>query len=68
MILAVVEMKMSGVVMVVLAFIQSTKTVYDDHFCIDTGDGVGGNGSHGSHGDENRDKFILERLVSTYFQ
>ena len=66
MILAVVEMKMSGVVMVVPAFIRSTKTIYNGHFCIDTGDGVGGNGSHG--GDENRDKFILERLVSTYFQ
>lgn len=47
----------------VLAFIQPTKTVYNGHFCTDTGDGVGGNGSHG--GDENRDKFILERLVST---
>ena len=49
-----------------LAFIQSAKTVYNGHFCTDTGDGVGGNGSHG--GDENRDKFVLERLVSTYFQ
>ena len=46
-----VEMKMSGVVMVVLAFIQSTKTIYNGHFCIDTGDGVGGNGSHGDSGD-----------------
>ena len=66
MILAVEEMKMSGVVEVVLAFIQSAKTVYNGHFCTDTGDGVGGNGSHG--GDENRDKFVLESIVSTYFQ
>lgn len=63
MILAMEEMKMSVMMMVVLAFIQPTKTVYNGHFCTDTGDGVGGNGSHG--GDENRDKFILERLVST---
>lgn len=63
MILAVEEMKMSVVVMVVLVFIEPAKTVYNGHFCTDTGDGVGGNGSHG--GDENRDKFILERLLST---
>lgn len=57
---------MSLVVTVVLAFIQLTKTAYNGHLCIDIGDGVGGDGSHG--GDENRDKFILERLVSTHFQ
>lgn len=57
---------MSVVVTVVLAFIQLTKTAYNGHLCIDMGDGVGGDGSHG--GDENRDKFILERLVSTRFQ